>query len=88
MKSNYQYLSVILNIKSYNNLDGCFDLPATLCNLFDIKIGDEIHLLIENKDGKKYNGKKRLLSRYEIRGDDISEVVKAGEIIKVTIFTK
>lgn len=88
MKSNHQYLSIILNIKAYADRDGCFDIPATLCNLFDIKIDDEIHLIIENKDGLKYNGKKRLHSRYEIRGDDISKIVKAGEIIKVTIFSE
>jgi hypothetical protein len=88
MQGNHQYLSIILKIKARNDKDGCFNLPANLCYLFNFKPRDEIHLILENNLGKKYNGKIKLKTNYEICGDDIKNFVKAGEIIKVTIFNK
>lgn len=88
MKSKYEYLSIVLNVKTRIDRDGCFSLPANLCNLFDLKPNDEVHLIIENKDGHKFNGKRKLNIHYEICSDDLSIIVKAGEMIKVTIFNE
>ena len=88
MKYNHQYLSIVLNVKARTDRDGCFILPANLCNLFNFEPDDEIHLILENKDGYKYNGKMKINSNYEICGNEIESVVKAGQIIKVTIFNK
>lgn len=77
-------ISVTFEINAQRHTDGQFTVPKNVCDLMGLKGGDKVSLVIISPQGSDVFESK-LSSGTEIYGPDIAEIVKAGDLIQVTV---
>lgn len=83
---SYDILSVKFEVDSPLYENGQFSVPIEVCSALDVKPGDNVSLTIENPMGKPfYTGVKTIGLHTKIHGSDLSNCVKAGQRITVTL---
>ena len=83
---SYEILSVTFEVDSPFYEKGQFTVPIEVCSALDVRPGDDVSLTIETPKGKPiYSGVRTLEQKTKIRGADLSDCLKGGERIKVTI---
>ena len=76
-------ISVTFETDAQRSSEGRFSIPESVCNILGVQSGDSVALVIESSAGIRAVTK-TLVSGKEIYGDQVADVVKAGERIRVT----
>ncbi len=77
-------IAVTFEVDAQHHKDGQFTVPKKVCDLLELKSGDEIKVAIKSSSAT-FEITKKLSSGTEIYGTDISRHVKAGDRIIVTV---
>lgn len=78
--------AIVFETKIQDETAGRFSIPTEVCNFFNLKPKDKIHLIIENKHNTQYFYKDELKSGYEIYDEKTLNLFPAGQEIRVTVF--
>lgn len=79
-------LSVTFEKAAMKHHDGHFSIPTKICRLLGLDYDDRVHLIVSSPNGGVlFAGNWKMKSGYEVYGDEIARVIKAGDKIRVTV---